>query len=97
MSEKRYKITTKTHEFESDNVGLDYLKEENGVFYAREGKSNSWQILQKLGKRTSLLEKWNDSSWIFGIIFYFGGYFLPYTERTTQEHYLCSVGLGYYF
>lgn len=35
MSEKRYKITTTTHEFESDNVGLDYLKEENGVFYAR--------------------------------------------------------------
>ena len=62
MSEKRYKITTKTHEFESDNVGLDYLKEENGVFYARENKESNWSKLTLLEQRTSMRE-WCDNNY----------------------------------
>ena len=61
MSEKRYKITTKTHEFESDNVGLDYLKEENGVFYARENKQDNWSQLKLLEHRTSSYEWWTNN------------------------------------
>lgn len=61
MSEKQYRFTTKTHDFESDNVGLDCLKEENGVFYARENKQDNWSQLKLLEHRTSSYEWWTNN------------------------------------
>lgn len=60
MAEKRFKITTSKKVFETDNVGPDYLKEEGGVFYAKEIKTDNWQQIIKFEKRTHALEKWDD-------------------------------------
>lgn len=76
MSEKRYKITTSKKVFETDNVGPDYLKEENGVFYAKEIKTDNWQQIKKFEKRTSALDKWLNWSWFFGIIGYISVFFI---------------------
>ncbi|MDW2974866.1 MAG: hypothetical protein R8M70_02315 [Alphaproteobacteria bacterium] len=70
MSEKQYRFTTKTHDFESDNVGLDYLKEENGFFYARENKESNWSKLTKLEQRSSISE-WCDNN--YGWVLLLGG------------------------
>lgn len=76
MSEKRYRITTSTKQFESDNAGSDYLKEDNGVFYAKEHKSDDWQQIKKFEERTSTLEKWHKCSWVFAVIGYIGTFIL---------------------
>lgn len=77
MAEQRYKITTSKKVFETDNVGPDYLKEESGVFYAKENKSDDWKQIIKFEKRTSALEKWRSWAWFVGMIAYFGSLFFP--------------------
>jgi predicted HNH restriction endonuclease len=72
MAEKQYKITTSKKVFETDNVGPDYLKEDNGVFYAKEIKTDNWQQIKKIEKRTSALEKYNAWSVFLGVIVYIG-------------------------
>lgn len=57
MIEKKYKITTTAKKFETDNDGPDYLKEENGVFYAREKETEKWDIVKKIEKITNVAEK----------------------------------------
>ena len=77
MAEKQYKITTSKKVFETDNVGPDYLKEESGVFYAREIKTDNWQQIKKFEKRTSALDKWHNWAWFVGIVAYLGSIFSP--------------------
>ena len=72
MAEKQYKITTSKKVFETDNVGPDYLKEESGIFYAKENKSDNWQQIIRFEERTSALEKYNAWSVFLGIIVYIG-------------------------
>lgn len=76
MSEKRFKITTSKKIFESDNASPDYLKEDNGVFYAKEHKSDDWQKITNFEERTSTLEKWDKYSWVFALIGYIGTFIL---------------------
>lgn len=76
MSEKRYRITTSKKTFESDNAGAEYLKEDNGSFYAKEHKSDDWQQIKKFKERTSTLEKWYKYSWVFTVIGYIGTFIL---------------------
>lgn len=71
MSEKRYRFTTQNKQFESDNIGLDYLKEEDGVFYARENKSSDWSQLETLEKKTSSYEWWDKNCENVGVWSYF--------------------------
>jgi len=83
MAEKRFKITTSKKVFETDNVGLDYLKEENGVFYAKEIKTDNWQQIKKFEKRTSTLDKWHNWVGLIGWIAYFGSSCaLPFLLKT---------------
>ena len=76
MAEKQYKITTSKKVFETDNVGPDYLKEESGVFYAKENKSDDWKQIIKFEKRTSALEKWHSWAFLVGAIVYIGIFIL---------------------
>lgn len=75
MAEKQYKITTSKKVFETDNVGPDYLKEDNGVFYAKEIKTDNWQQIKKFEKRTSALDKWHNWVGLIGWISYLGSFF----------------------
>ena len=73
ITTKNYKITTSKKVFETDNVGPEYLKEENGAFYAREQTTDDWQQIIKFEKRTTTpLEKWNGIAWLFCIIGFIG-------------------------
>lgn len=65
MSGKRYRFTTQNKQFESDNAGLDYLKEENGITYARETKSDNWSILRTLETQTSYYEWWQKNKGVY--------------------------------
>lgn len=75
MSEKLYKVTTENREFETNSLGKDLLKEEQGCFYIRENKTDTWERLVKLEKLTNILECLNkfDFLWpILGFVLWFG-------------------------
>ena len=95
MSEKQYRFTTKTHEFESENVGLDYLKEENGITYAREYKNSPWSKLITLERRTSM-DEWCDKNFgcflLLGLGIWFG-FILLFTSDNTSKSLPFIVGL----
>lgn len=79
MVEKNYRITTTQKTFETDNVGLDYLKENNNIFYAREKQSDKWQKIIKIEKRTSISEKLNPWGWfLFGILWLGSTFTFPF-------------------
>ena len=59
MSKKKYRITTSKKQFETDNDGPDYLKEENGIPYTREDRLDDWQPITKFEKRTTVEEKFD--------------------------------------
>ena len=84
MSEKKYRITTSTKQFETDNVGSDCLKEESGVFYARQNANEAWFRLYKIEKRTSALEQFNE----FSERVAFGGWLLLFFVLSCFSSYI---------
>lgn len=72
MSEKLYKVTTENREFKTNSLGKDLLKEEQGCFYIRENKTDTWEKLVKLEKSKTILEWFTDGPGvIFTILFAF--------------------------
>lgn len=72
MPEELYKVTTETREFKTNSLGKDLLKEEQGCFYIRENKTDTWEKLVKLEKSTTIL-KWftGGPGLFFSILFFF--------------------------
>lgn len=66
MSEKLYKVTTENREFKTNSLGKDLLKEEQGCFYIRENKTDTWERLVKLEKSKTILEWFTDG---LGVVF----------------------------
>lgn len=90
MSEKLYKVTTENREFKTNSLGKDLLKEEQGCFYIRENKTDTWERLVKLEKRTDRLTFWTDNHkrlsailWlcIFFLFYFFSMKILPNFEQ----------------
>lgn len=90
MPEKLYKVTTETREFKTNSLGKDLLKEEQGCFYIRENKTDTWEKLVKLEKRTDRLTFWTDNHkrlsailWlcIFFLFYFFSMKILPNFEQ----------------
>lgn len=90
MSEKLYKATTENREFKTNSLGKDLLKKEQGCFYIRENKTDKWEILVKLEKRTDRLTSWTNNHkrlsailWlcIFFLFYFFSMKFLPNFEQ----------------
>lgn len=72
MPEKLYKVTTETREFKTNSLGKDLLKEEQGCFYIRENKTDTWEKLVKLEKSKTILEWFTDGpGLVFTILFFF--------------------------
>lgn len=57
MALEHYKFTISTKQFVSHDVDESHLKEQNGVFYAREHESEDWSRLEKIEKKVCLNEK----------------------------------------
>lgn len=57
MALEHYKFTTSTKQFVSCNVDEYHLKDQNGIFYAREHESEDWSRLEKIEKKVCLIEK----------------------------------------
>ncbi len=68
MSEKLYKVTTENREFKTNSLGKDLLKEEQGCFYIRENKTDTWERLVKLEKLTNTLEWFNKYDFLWSIL-----------------------------
>lgn len=66
MSEKLYKVTTENRAFKTNSLGKDLLKEEQGCFYIRENKTDTWERLVKLEKSKTILEWFTDG---LGVVF----------------------------
>lgn len=90
MPEELYKVTTETREFKTNSLGKDLLKEEQGCFYIRENKTDTWERLVKLEKRTDRLTFWTDNHkrlsailWlcIFFLFYFFSMKILPNFEQ----------------
>ena len=72
MRLEHYKFTTSTKQFESydvDKYHLKYhLKEQNGVFYAREHENHNWSKLEKLEKKVCICDKYGGLVYVLNII-----------------------------
>ena len=68
MGLEHYKFTTSTKQFVSHDVDESHLKEQNGVFYAREHENHNWSKLEKLEKKVCISEKLGGWIYVLNII-----------------------------